>query len=131
VNRSMEIKNPKTPVDNRTNHMKNSFDKGAIFHEAKIPANTIIDAIRTVAVIGSTLLLILSFITLYLFLTERSAGNTAEMLFTSDILWYPAFNIHYSVGVDGVSVAMLLLASIIVFAGYETHQHQQRYNDKQ
>lgn len=74
-------------------------------------------AIRTVAVIGSTLLLILSFITLYLFLAERSAGNTAEMLFTSDILWYPAFNIHYSVGVDGVSVAMLLLASIIVFAG--------------
>lgn len=74
-------------------------------------------AIRTVAVIGSTLLLILSFVTLYLFLAERSAGNTAEMLFTSDILWYPAFNIHYSVGVDGVSVAMLLLASIIVFAG--------------
>jgi NADH-quinone oxidoreductase subunit M len=74
-------------------------------------------AIRTVAVIGSALLLILSFVTLYLFLAERSAGNTAKMLFTSDLMWYPALNVHYSVGVDGISVAMLLLSSIIVFTG--------------
>jgi len=74
-------------------------------------------AIRTVAVAGAALLLILSFVTTYLFLAERSAGNTAEMLFTSDILWYPALKIHYSVGVDGISVAMLLLSSIIVFTG--------------
>lgn len=73
--------------------------------------------IRTVAVIGSTLLMILSFVTLYLFLQERNAGNTAEMLFTADMMWYPALNIHYAVGVDGISVAMLLLSSVIVFTG--------------
>ena len=32
-------------------------------------------------------------------------------------VWYPALNIHYSVGVDGISVAMLLLSAIIVFTG--------------
>lgn len=73
--------------------------------------------VRTVAVIGSTILLILSGILLYLFLAERNAGNTAEMLFTYDLLWYPALNIHYAVGVDGISVAMLLLSSVIVFTG--------------
>ncbi len=74
-------------------------------------------AIRTVAVTGASLLLALSFATLYLFIAERNAGNTAEMLFTADVMWYQALNVHYSVGVDGVTVAMLLLSSIIVFTG--------------
>ena len=73
--------------------------------------------IRTVAVIGSSILLILSGILVYMFLAERAAGNTAEMLLTYDALWFPALNIHYSVGVDGISVVMLLLSSIIVFTG--------------
>ena len=73
--------------------------------------------IRTVAVIGSTLLLALSVYTLVEFLAERAAGNTATMLFTDSRMWYAPLNIHYAVGVDGVSVAMLLLSSIIVFAG--------------
>ena len=73
--------------------------------------------IRTVAVIGSTILLALSVYTLVEFLAERAAGNTATMLFTDSRMWYAPLNIHYAVGVDGVSVAMLLLSSIIVFAG--------------
>lgn len=39
------------------------------------------------------------------------------MLYTADAVWYAPLNIHYSVGVDGISVAMLLLSSIIVFTG--------------
>jgi NADH-quinone oxidoreductase subunit M len=73
--------------------------------------------IRTVAVIGSVILLALSGTLLYQFLAERSAGNTAEMLFMYDVMWYPALNIHYAVGVDGISVAMLLLSSVIVTTG--------------
>ena len=53
----------------------------------------------------------------YLYLAERAAGNTAAMLFTADTVWYAPLNIHYSSGVDGVSVAMLLLSAIIVFTG--------------
>ena len=42
VKRSIEIKNPNTPVDRRMSHRKNSFICG-ISHEAKLPAKTIID----------------------------------------------------------------------------------------
>ncbi len=59
--------------------------------------------IRTVAVIGSTILLALSVYTLVEFLAERAAGNTATMLFTDSRMWYAPLNIHYAVGVDGVS----------------------------
>ncbi len=82
-----------------------------------IPCKQNLKAIRTVAVVGASMLLILSAVTTFLFLAERAAGNTAEMLFTADTVWYQALNIHYSVGVDGISVAMLLLSSIIVFTG--------------
>jgi NADH-quinone oxidoreductase subunit M len=39
------------------------------------------------------------------------------MLFRADTVWYAPLNIHYSVGIDGISVAMLILSSIIVFTG--------------
>lgn len=82
-----------------------------------IPCKQNMKAIRTVAVVGASLLLILSLVTTVLFFMERAAGNTADMLFTADVTWYQALNIHYSVGVDGISVVMLLLSSIIVFTG--------------
>lgn len=73
--------------------------------------------IRRVIAVGSGALLVLSFVLLGLYLSARNAGDTAEMLFTADVLWFAPLNIHYAVGVDGVSVAMLLLSSIIVFTG--------------
>ncbi|MDD6210965.1 MAG: NADH-quinone oxidoreductase subunit M [Bacteroidales bacterium] len=73
--------------------------------------------IRTVMATGSALLLILASVLTCIYLSERSAGNTAEMLFMADTLWYAPLNIHYAVGVDGISVAMLLLSAIIVFTG--------------
>jgi NADH-quinone oxidoreductase subunit M len=66
---------------------------------------------------GAILLVIMSAAVTYMYLTERAAGNLATMLFTADTVWYAPFNIHYSVGIDGISVAMLLLSSIIVFTG--------------
>jgi NADH-quinone oxidoreductase subunit M len=53
----------------------------------------------------------------FAYLGERAAGNTAEMLFIYDAVWFPSLNIHYFVGVDGISVAMLALTGIVVFAG--------------
>ena len=46
VNKSVEIKNPYTPEDNKQNHRKNSFGSGSIFHDANTPVKTIID-VRT------------------------------------------------------------------------------------
>ena len=73
--------------------------------------------IRTCSGYWFNLIVALSVYTLVEFLAERAAGNTATMLFTDSRMWYAPLNIHYAVGVDGVSVAMLLLSSIIVFAG--------------
>jgi NADH-quinone oxidoreductase subunit M len=73
--------------------------------------------LQTVMTIGASLLMIMAGTLTYMYLTDRAAGNTAEMLYTATTVWYPAFNIHYSVGVDGISVAMLILSSIIVFTG--------------
>ncbi|NDV66840.1 NuoM family protein [Bacteroides sp. 224] len=76
-----------------------------------------INAIRGVMVAGSSALMILAIALTVLYLGERSSENTAEMLFTAKMLWYAPLNIYYSVGVDGISVAMLLLSAIIVFTG--------------
>jgi len=73
--------------------------------------------VRIVAAIGMSLQLILSVITVILYLHERNAGNTAEMLFMKNYKWFSDLNIYYSVGVDGISVAMLALTGIVVFAG--------------
>lgn len=74
-------------------------------------------AIRTVMVTGSSALLLTSILLTVLYLDQRSAGATAQMLFRADTVWYAPLHISYSVGVDGISVAMLLLSSVIVFTG--------------
>ncbi|MBD5224947.1 MAG: NADH-quinone oxidoreductase subunit M [Bacteroidales bacterium] len=74
-------------------------------------------AVRTVAVTGSLALLALSVWLLVDYIALRNAGETAEMLYTGSWVWFAPLNIHLAVGVDGVSVAMILLSSIIVFAG--------------
>ena len=73
--------------------------------------------IRTVMVIGSTALLASAICLTVQFLADRAAGNTAEMLYTASFTWFEPLHIYYSVGVDGISVAMLLLSGIIVFTG--------------
>ena len=76
-----------------------------------------INQIRGVMVAGSTALLGLAVALVFMYLGERASGNTAEMLFMADYVWYAPLNIHYTIGVDGISVAMLLLSAIIVFTG--------------
>ncbi|MDR1653515.1 MAG: NADH-quinone oxidoreductase subunit M [Prevotellaceae bacterium] len=73
--------------------------------------------IRAVCVTGASLLLALAAYITYAYLAARAGGDSSEMLFTASVMWYERFNIAYSVGVDGISVAMLLLSSIIVFTG--------------
>ena len=73
--------------------------------------------IRAVAVAGSTVLIGLSVWLLCDYLAQRAAGATAEMLYTGSWTWFAPLNINLAVGVDGVSIAKLILSSIIVFAG--------------
>ncbi|MDR0546333.1 MAG: NADH-quinone oxidoreductase subunit M [Dysgonamonadaceae bacterium] len=74
-------------------------------------------AIRAVMITGASVLVVLATILTVLFFQQRAAGITDEMLFVASTVWYAPLNIAYSVGVDGVSVAMLCLSAIIVFTG--------------
>ncbi len=74
-------------------------------------------AIRAVAVTGAVSLVALAIYLVCLFLQARAVGDTSEMILQSKVMWYAPFNIELALGVDGVSVVMILLSAFIVFAG--------------
>ncbi len=76
-----------------------------------------LNQVRGVMVAGSTCLLALSIWLTIAFIQARQGGDTSPMLFTYSMPWFKPLHIAYSVGVDGISVVMLLLSSIIVFTG--------------
>ena len=73
--------------------------------------------VRGVMVAGASCLLALSIWLTIDFIQARAGGDTSEMLHTYAVDWFKPLNIQYAVGVDGISVVMLLLSSIIVFTG--------------
>lgn len=76
-----------------------------------------VNQVRGVMVTGSSALLVLSIYVVVEFLGMRRAGITDEMLFVDSFVWYAPMNICCSVGIDGISLVMLLLSSMIVFTG--------------
>jgi len=54
--------------------------------------------------------------------------NTHEMQFVEQAAWIPAFNITYHLGVDGISMPLILLTTfttiLVVVAGWEVIQHK-------
>ena len=76
-----------------------------------------IKQVRITAALGMGLQLVLAAVLVFSYLSARSAGANDEMLFVKDIVWFKSLNIHYAIGVDGISVAMILLTSLVVFAG--------------
>ena len=73
--------------------------------------------VRGVMVCGASALLVLAIYLTVAFIQQRSLVNDAAMLWTYSTSWFPSLHINYSVGVDGISVVMLLLSAIIVFTG--------------
>ncbi len=71
---------------------------------------------RLVSMIGSVIQLVMAINLVFAYFKERTV-NDGIMVFTRDIVWYEKFNIHYNIGVDGVSVTLLLLTAIVVLAG--------------
>lgn len=76
-----------------------------------------IKQVRAVSIVGASALMVLGVYVLIEFLQLRAAGISDEMLFRGDWMWFEPFNIKLALGVDGISVAMLLLSCVIVFAG--------------
>ena len=76
-----------------------------------------IKQVRVVSLLGALVQLALGITLLIFYWQERGAGNTATMLFESNHSWFKPLNINYHVGVDGISIAMILLTSFVVAAG--------------
>lgn len=76
-----------------------------------------IKQIRAVAVTGSVALTALSVWLLIDYLALRGAGATEPMLWVDSWSWFSPLNIHLAVGVDGISIAMLILTGIILITG--------------
>lgn len=75
------------------------------------------EQVRRVAVAGAFVQLTAAAALLLLYAHERAAGNSAQMLFQYSLPWFAPLSINYHVGVDGISVAMVLLTSLIVLSG--------------
>ncbi len=82
---------------------------------------TKVSAVRwfSLAVNGINLALIALLATVF-FLNppQVPAGGTESVLaFVTDISWFPALNIRYHAGVDAISMAMMVMAGVVVFCG--------------
>ena len=73
--------------------------------------------IRVIGLAGSIAQLGLASWLLKLYMNERANGNLSAYLFESNYSWFKALHINYHIGIDGISLAMILLTSLIVVAG--------------
>lgn len=73
--------------------------------------------VKWISFIGSAAQLVLAFVLYFSFRHERMEGNTAQMLFEQNFKLFSSLNINFHIGVDGISVAMIMLTSFVVLAG--------------
>ena len=76
-----------------------------------------IKAVRSVMVVGASALVIATVALILEFFQARALNPEAEMLLTASWTWYEPLHITMALGVDGISVVMIALSSIIVFTG--------------
>jgi len=74
------------------------------------------EKVKNVILLGAVAELILCFELLREFMLERAAGNNAPYLFEIVYPWFKTWNINFHAGVDGISVSMLLLTSLVTVA---------------
>jgi NADH-quinone oxidoreductase subunit M len=72
---------------------------------------------RTLALAGASVQFVLTLNLLIQFWRLRTSGNISPMVFEYDRTWFESWRIHYHVGVDGISVAMILLTAFVVLSG--------------
>lgn len=73
--------------------------------------------VKWVSLAGATAQLVLALVLLFTFRQQSIEGNTTQMLFETSYNWFPSWGISFHLGVDGISVAMILLTAFVVIAG--------------
>jgi NADH-quinone oxidoreductase subunit M len=72
---------------------------------------------RMISLAGSGLQLLLCIYLLVQYLHARQGGDNAPMLFEYNQSWFSSLHINYHVGVDGISIAMIMMTAVVVVAG--------------
>jgi len=83
--------------------------------------------VKRVSLIGATIQFLLSIYLAFQFTSERAINKTA-FLFEQNYEWFRLPNINYHIGVDGISVAMIVLTSFVVLAGVLVSWKQEKLN---
>ncbi len=73
--------------------------------------------VRNVALLGSVAQLGMAVTVLLEYWEQKAAGSASGMLFEYSYTWFQPLQINYHVGVDGISIAMILLTACVVLAG--------------
>lgn len=88
-----------------------------------------IKQVRIAALTGSVLQLALACYLLFVFNHEKNSGNNAPFLFEQTTAWFSSLNIYYHIGVDGISIAMILLTACVVLAGVLVSWNEEKINN--
>ena len=75
------------------------------------------EQVRWISFAGAATQLVLSVLLFVLYRKEIISGNTEQMLYQQTYNWFPSWGISFHLGVDGISVAMILLTAFVVIAG--------------
>jgi len=73
--------------------------------------------IKSIALAGSSLQLVLLVIITVLYVQLRQTGTTDQFLFQSSYIWFSPLKIYFSSGIDGISLVMILMTALVVLAG--------------
>src|SRR5436853_1449233 len=73
--------------------------------------------VKSISLVGSVIQFVLAIVLFFTYREARMAGSADQMLFMQRYTWFAPLNIEYFVGVDGISVAMIILTSFVVLAG--------------
>lgn len=72
---------------------------------------------RVVALAGAIVQIMLTVTLYFAFTHQREVGNVFPILFEQQYAWFPSLGFSFHIGVDGISVAMILLTAFVVIAG--------------
>jgi len=72
---------------------------------------------KWMALIGAAIQFVAAFGLLGAYHSQRAAGNVKQFLFEQQYNWFPSLNISFHLGVDGISISMILLTAFVVIAG--------------
>ncbi len=72
---------------------------------------------KIISTIGAAIQLALVLFLLRDFISLRASGVNEQFLFLYDYSWFANWNIHISLGIDGMAMTMLLMTAFVVLAG--------------